>query len=376
MTTASPPMCWTIIDRAFSDTAIRASIFSSAGRSSPAAALIARDRTCQVWKVATNGPSADQRAMSDALGVVGSWTWTTSKWPSVSQVFTRAAVRGPKVTRATEPLYGTPTARPDETTYGGTASESSTGARTDTSWPTAINASARSRTWFCTPPGVPSEYGHTTPILTKRFLLVQEDPLQHVPVLGVGGDALGERVCAALCHGGRAALWIDGVVEGDHQVRPVVVQGRRDERRTRTQAQRGRTRRHPGRPAEERHRHTTLRQIAVRDQADEPACSQSLREYADHVVVAAGQRKDLHAELLAIRDEAVEQRLRPEPFGHGRHRHPGPAGPGARVVVVRQVRQRANDTAAGFVGVAEKLLVDRAHGADDLLIVPVGHAER
>ncbi len=57
--------------------------------------------------------------MIDALGVVGSCTWTTSKSPSASHVFTRAAVRGPKVTRATDPLYGTPTARPDETTYGG-----------------------------------------------------------------------------------------------------------------------------------------------------------------------------------------------------------------------------------------------------------------
>src|SRR5215217_8043063 len=150
-------MCWTIIDRAFSETAIRASIFSSAGRSRPAAALIARDRTCQVWKVAT---------------------------------------------------YGPPTARPDETTYGGTGSESSTGARTETSWPRAIKAWARSRTWFCTPPGVPSEYGHTTPILTGRLSLVQENPLQHVPVLGVGRDALGEGVGAALCHGSRAALRI------------------------------------------------------------------------------------------------------------------------------------------------------------------------
>src|SRR3954447_7080232 len=144
MTTASPPTCWTIIERAFSETAIRASIFSSAGRSRLDATLIARDRTCQVWNVATNGPSADHSAMIDALGVVGSWTWTTSKLPSASQLFTRAAVRGPNVTRATDPLYGTPTARPDETTYGGIAlagDASSTGARTDTSWPTESSAS-------------------------------------------------------------------------------------------------------------------------------------------------------------------------------------------------------------------------------------------
>ncbi|GAA1647626.1 hypothetical protein GCM10009744_43620 [Kribbella alba] len=97
-------MCWTIIERAFSDTAIRASIFSSAGRSKPAAALIARDLTCQVWNVATNGPSPDHKAMMEVLGEVGSWTCTTSKSPSASQVLTRAAVRGPKVTRATDPL--------------------------------------------------------------------------------------------------------------------------------------------------------------------------------------------------------------------------------------------------------------------------------
>src|SRR4029450_9463021 len=131
ITTASPPTCWPLLERAFSDPAIRASIFSSAGRSKPAAALIARDRTCQLWKVATNGPSPDHNVSSEALGVVGSCTWTTSHVPSCSQVRTRAAVRGPNVTRATDPLYGTPTARPAHTPYGG-ATASSTGASPET----------------------------------------------------------------------------------------------------------------------------------------------------------------------------------------------------------------------------------------------------
>src|SRR5215218_9927732 len=124
-------MCCTIIERALSDTAIRASSFSSAGRSNPAAALMALDRTCQVWNVATNGPSPAHSVRIEALGVVGSCTCTTANAPSASQVRTRAAVRGPNVTRATEPLYGTPTACPADTTYGGAVSWS-TGASTDT----------------------------------------------------------------------------------------------------------------------------------------------------------------------------------------------------------------------------------------------------
>src|SRR4051794_399425 len=78
---------------------------------------------------------------------------------------------------------------------------SSPGARTLTWWPSAMSVSARSRTWFCTPPGTSNEYGQTIPIRNAPPLghgadgrLVEPEPLEHVPVLRVPGDALGERV--------------------------------------------------------------------------------------------------------------------------------------------------------------------------------------
>ena len=54
------------------------------------------------------------------------------------------------------------------TTYGGSGASSSAGAITDTSWPRAISASARSRTCCCTPPGTSQVYGQTMPTLTDR----------------------------------------------------------------------------------------------------------------------------------------------------------------------------------------------------------------
>ena len=60
-------------------------------------------------------------------------------------------------------------------------------------------------TWFCTPPGTSKEYGQTMPIRTagrpqagrrsrSRLPTSSQSRLQHVPVLRVPGDALGERV--------------------------------------------------------------------------------------------------------------------------------------------------------------------------------------
>ena len=80
------------------------------------AASIARDRRFEVWKVATIGPVAAQQASSDSDGVAGSWMCNTSKPPSRTQRRTRVAEIGPKFTRATDPLYGTGTARPAGTT--------------------------------------------------------------------------------------------------------------------------------------------------------------------------------------------------------------------------------------------------------------------
>ena len=66
--------------------------------------------------VATIGPDATQHASSDRLGAAGSCTCSTSKLPSFTHRRTRLADRNPNASRATEPLYGTGTARPAGTT--------------------------------------------------------------------------------------------------------------------------------------------------------------------------------------------------------------------------------------------------------------------
>ena len=71
-----------------------------------------RERAIEVWKVATTGSSAAHSAMSDRLGTCGSCRCTRSKSPSASHRRTRAVATGPNVSRATEPLYGTGSARP------------------------------------------------------------------------------------------------------------------------------------------------------------------------------------------------------------------------------------------------------------------------
>jgi len=135
ISTAPPPRCSTCTLRASSLTAIRAVIFSTTSWSRPAPAERTRERVIAVWKVATTGPRAESTASSDRLSVIGSWTCSTSKLPRDSQRRTRAVETGPKAIRATEPLYGSGSARPAGTTYGGRSASSSAGARTLTSWP-------------------------------------------------------------------------------------------------------------------------------------------------------------------------------------------------------------------------------------------------
>ena len=77
---------------------------------------MARDFGLAVCTVATIGPVAIQQASRDRLGAAGSCTCSTSKLPSLSQRRTRLADRNPNASRATEPLYGTGTARPADTT--------------------------------------------------------------------------------------------------------------------------------------------------------------------------------------------------------------------------------------------------------------------
>ena len=101
---------------AASETAIRASIFSSAVRSTGWVASSTRDLGIAVCTVATIGPDATQQASSGSDGTVGSCTCSTSKSPSRSQRRTRLADSGPNESRATDPLYGTGIAFPVGTT--------------------------------------------------------------------------------------------------------------------------------------------------------------------------------------------------------------------------------------------------------------------
>src|SRR3954452_20347243 len=117
------------------------------------------DRVVAAWKVATIGPFAIMHTSRETDGGAGSCTWTTSKFPSRSQRRTRAAETGPNCRLAIEPLYGTGTVRPAKVAYGGRDSSCSAGVRISTWCPSPRNVSARSRTWYWTPPGTSHWYG-------------------------------------------------------------------------------------------------------------------------------------------------------------------------------------------------------------------------
>ena len=357
--------CSTSVRRAYSLTAIRALIFSSAGWRIGYAAIIARERGFEVWKVATIGPCAAQQASRPREGEAGSWMCRTSNSPSCSQRRTRAADRKPKFSRATEPLYGTGTARPAETTYGGSGVSSSAGARTDTSWPSRMKYSARSRMWNWTPPGhVPGVRAddadpHERPRPSGGVEIREPQALQHVPVLRVVGDAGGEGVGQRLCHDRR--LLGPGPCSGHldrrmdpalHDRRVVVPERHGQQQRARLLGEQGRSGRHPGRLAEELHLDAGGGQVAVGDQADQAAVAQPPGERAEGG--AAAVRQDLHAEALAVGDEPVVERLRLEAFGdRGERRLQLGGDPRAGEVPVGHVRQREDDAAAGGEAVGQ-----------------------
>ena len=120
----------------------------------------------------------------------------------------------PKFSRATEPLYGTGTARPAETTYGGSGVSSSAGARTETSWPSADQVlgqvadvelhAARDvpgvRADDADPHGRARSAAAPVPGAWRGVEVREPQPLQHVPVLRVLGDARGEGVGERLGH--------------------------------------------------------------------------------------------------------------------------------------------------------------------------------
>ena len=154
MITASPPRCSTCTRRAKSETAIRPLIRSIHGPATGPEAASHFDRVVAAWNVATIGPLAIMQTSRDTEGAAGSCTWTTSKCPSRSQRRTRAAETGPNCRLAIEPLYGIGTVRPAKVTHSpGSDSSRSAGVRISTWWPSPRRVSARSRTWYCTPPG-------------------------------------------------------------------------------------------------------------------------------------------------------------------------------------------------------------------------------
>ena len=89
-------------------------------------------RLIEAWKVATIGPSPAQPANKDKDGIAGSCRCNKSKSPCAIHCFTREDASGPKITRATAPLYGIGTGRPAETSQGSLNADSSvTGAKTE-----------------------------------------------------------------------------------------------------------------------------------------------------------------------------------------------------------------------------------------------------
>ena len=196
--------------RASSLTAIRAVIFSSTSCSTPCAAASARDRVIAVWKVATTGPRADSTASIDRLGASGSCTCSTSKSPAASHRRTRAVETGPNDIRATEPLYGTGTARPAGTTYGGSVGvlvgrgqhahlvpepDQRLGQVADVVLHAAGHVEGV-RADDADPHGRPRLRPARRPGVTAGRApgCVQPHSLQHVPVLRVAGDAGGHTV--------------------------------------------------------------------------------------------------------------------------------------------------------------------------------------
>ena len=83
---------------------MRAVTFSISGWMNPPSAARARERSVEVWNVATTGPSASSSAMAEMLAVVGSCRCSTSNRCPTSHRRTRAYATGPNATRATDPL--------------------------------------------------------------------------------------------------------------------------------------------------------------------------------------------------------------------------------------------------------------------------------
>ena len=353
-----------ITRRAAGDTAIRPVSFSMPGCSTVPNTCSARLREVAVWKVATIGPRADQSASIDTDGTVGSCRCSTSNRPRAASAgcgrATAARSTAARPSRCTAPA---PRGRPGRRTPAGRGRRARRRAPAPAPRGRAQKVSARSCTCACTPPGTSQTYGQTSPTLMRRGggrgrEVVQPEALQHVPVCGVRGDAGGERVGERLRHGRDVGVR-HRLVEGAQPAASVKASVTGSSTAPVARARLRRAGRHPGGRAEELHVDAARRQVAVGEQAERPAGPQPLLEHRVRRALPAGERQHLHAERAAEGEEAVEQRLRLQPLGHGREGRAGGAAPGAGVVPVAAVRQRQHDAGRRGDGGAEALLARR-----------------
>ena len=112
-------------------------------------------------------------------------------------------------------------------------------------------------------------------------------------------------------------------------------------------------------------------EVAIGEQADQPAPPDREDQFGDRRGIAVGQH--LHPEPLPEGDEVgvlgVGQLL-----GDGGHRHPGEAGPGSGQIPVAAVRQRDDRSGAGVRG-PQHGLVDRRDPAADVIARPAGQGQ-
>ena len=265
--------------------------------------------------------------------------------------------------------------------------------------------------WNCTPPGTSSEYGQTIPSLTARpprrrargvragqpvqVEVGGEDRLQHVPVLGVLGDARPQRVGHALgqrphpLRAGRRPAGLAGepVRDGDLGVEPdhdpparlhargrLVPDAHRGQQGSGDLGERRGTGGHPDRVAAQVHLDAGAGQVAVAQQRHEPAAAQRPHEVREDAVVAEGEHVD--ADAGAVGDERVEHLHRLEPLGHGGHPVQVEGRPRAGQVPVPLVRQGRDHPAAGRQRRADRLVALDPHGGAHLLRGPGRQPER
>ena len=305
-----------------------------------------------MWNVATSGPSWIMQVSSDRLGGAGSCTCTTSKSPSRSQRRTRAADTSPNCTRATEPLYGI---------GHGLAGGDDVGRQTG-----RVVVARR-------------EHRHLVPERDERLGEIADvrlhaagdvpgvradDADPHQPARRVvdphrdraafarrpqpDASRSASQSCCSMCQSvGCAAMraaktsasaWVpvatwsrsrrcaSSSIGGADALAPAAVVGEPEATGSSAApvvaaSSAGPAGIRAGSP-KKLDLDAVARQVAVGDQADALAGPQPLGQHLAAGARPAGQRQHLHAEALAVGDEAVEQRLGLEPLGDGRERSP------------------------------------------------------